>query len=26
LPAHMKDTFAMLGFDRPKTPPCRHLR
>ena len=26
LPAHMKDTFAMLGFDRPRTPPCRHLR
>jgi 23S rRNA pseudouridine955/2504/2580 synthase len=26
LPAHMKETFGLLGFDRPKTPPCRHLR
>jgi len=26
LPAHMKETFAFLGFDRPRTPPCRRLR
>ena len=23
LPPHMKETFAFLGFDRPRTPPCR---
>jgi len=26
LPPHMKDTFAFLGFDRPRTPPCRRIR
>jgi 23S rRNA pseudouridine955/2504/2580 synthase len=26
LPPHMKDTFVFLGFDRPRTPPCRRLR
>jgi 23S rRNA pseudouridine955/2504/2580 synthase len=26
LPAHMKETFGLLGFDRPRTPPCRHRR
>lgn len=26
LPSHMSDSFAFLGFDRPKTPPCRRLR
>jgi 23S rRNA pseudouridine955/2504/2580 synthase len=26
LPPHMKETFAFLGFDRPRTPPCRRIR
>ncbi|MBB5690779.1 RluA family pseudouridine synthase [Roseomonas alkaliterrae] len=26
LPPHMKETFAFLGFDRPRTPPCRRVR
>ncbi len=26
LPPHMKDTFAFLGFDRPRTPSCRRVR
>ncbi len=25
LPPHMKETFAFLGFDRPRTPPCRRV-
>lgn len=26
LPPHMRETFAFLGFDRPRTPPCRRIR
>ncbi len=26
LPPHMSETFAFLGFDRPKPPPCRRVR
>jgi 23S rRNA pseudouridine955/2504/2580 synthase len=26
LPPHMKETFTFLGFDRPRTPPCRRVR
>lgn len=26
LPPHMKETFGFLGFDRPRTPPCRRVR
>ena len=26
LPPHMKETFAFLGFDRPRTPACRRVR
>lgn len=26
LPAHMKETFTFLGFDKPRTPPCRRVR
>lgn len=26
LPPHMKDTFTFLGFDKPRTPPCRRVR
>lgn len=26
LPPHMAETFLFFGFDRPKPPPCRHLR
>ena len=26
LPAHMKDTFTFLGFDKPRTPACKRVR
>jgi 23S rRNA pseudouridine955/2504/2580 synthase len=26
LPPHMKETFTFLGFDKPRTPPCRRVR